>query len=44
MEALRKYTNSEDFYILRDQFQSKSRYRYLLTQLMEIENHKEYEV
>lgn len=35
---LRRFTNSEDFLILRSSFKEKDRYKFLINQLMEIEN------
>ena len=34
IEALKRFTNSEDFKILRDTFKSKDRFRNLLAQLL----------
>ena len=36
IEALKRFTNSEDFMILRDRFRPKDRLRHLLTQLMDL--------
>ena len=44
MEIIKKYTNSEDFTTLRDMFNSKTRFRYLLTHIMDIQNNIDSEV
>ena len=41
IEALKRFTNSEDFLILRDLFRPMDRLRHLLAQLMDLQNHKE---